>query len=1071
MWLFRKKQKNSVKSEEKRTLGNIWSYYPNARFGIFRRVLISFLLLSVIPLIILGAYTLHKIDRVGTQISREATQSLNRKIRDALELQAVLTARSVSQFLQQRIKDIHELSMIPRTNESYLHFSKQYQSEIWVRVGTNRNPEEVHQFIPLFKEVEFIDAKGNQRIKIKEDQIVPEKDLRNISRPQNTTYRCENYFNEAKKLAPGKVYVSHLNGFYVSKQEQLQGVERVEDAVQGKKYDGVIRFATPVYAHKKLIGVLALGLDHRHLMEFTQHILPNQKETVVFPSYYSGNYAFMFDDQGWIITHPKFWDIRGFDKKGKLVAAYTRHSTEEDIQRGRIPFNLDSAAFVHQNYPFVARQVRNGFSGSVITTNVGGTTKIMAYAPIQFNAGPYYKYGVFGGITIGLEIQSFQLPAFFIGSSIHQAITLMRKNYLFIILLIGLLSLAVSWMVSRGITNPVLKIVVAARELAFGASGKSLEVNRRDEIGVLATVFNFMAYELDKSRTELLRSYNRLQESKTKIENYANDLEYQIKILKSIQRISNILGSTFDMNEVIGLILQNCVQSIGYDRAILYLIDEEGKYLECKDTFGFSPEGDKIARRSRYNLERFDCIETKVARDGKIVFVEDFEHYTPATALDKKIRRYGRSNSFVFIPLKVKEKIIGILGADKLRSEETITEIDINSLQILANQASRVIESTRLYHQIVRQRNFVEDVLRNMVNGVMTISTEGVITSINRAARSILGVTKAGARGKRVWDVFSANKKEMQNIQQVLLDHGFYHGYNLHFYGAGQDKYLTVHASVMNAGRDGRGESIVIIEDVTDRKYLDEHLQRVERLASLGRFAAGIAHEIRNPLTGLSLFLDDLHDKISSEPEIATMVSMALNEIERLENLTHEVLNYANPQKGKYHAVNINELITSTLQFVAKQCKDANITVERELDETLRPLWIDAEKIRQALLNIFLNAIQAMKQGGKLIVRTENIEKTIAEYRFQLPNIPPVHHWVRISIKDTGPGIPKKDRERIFEPFFTKYKDGTGLGLSTTQTIIEEHKGQIQVKGKVGQGSVFVITLPAGKIEKMTLVE
>ncbi|MEZ4764346.1 MAG: GAF domain-containing protein [Calditrichia bacterium] len=198
------------------------------------------------------------------------------------------------------------------------------------------------------------------------------------------------------------------------------------------------------------------------------------------------------------------------------------------------------------------------------------------------------------------------------------------------------------------------------------------------------------------------------------------------------------MGTTFNMNTVIRLILEHCINSIGFDRTILYLIDEQQQYLECTETHGFNAENEKYARRSRYHLERYDCIETRVVREGRIIYVEDFAHYPEATELDKKIYNFTKSNSFVYVPLKVKEKIIGILGADKVRSKNPITQTDINSLQILANQASRVIENTRLYQEVINQRNFVEDIISNMQNGVITINSNGRITSFNRAASKIL---------------------------------------------------------------------------------------------------------------------------------------------------------------------------------------------------------------------------------------------------------------------------------------------------------------------------------------------
>ncbi len=1032
-------------NKRNRDFSDIWSYRPQARFGIFRKVLFSFLFVTLIPLIILGLYSLNILGSVGEEMAERTTNSLNHKIRDALELQAVLTAKSLTIFLHECEKDLKNLSHLEPNPDLYLIYSHQNRAQIWTRTGTNSHPNEVVQEIPLYKEIAYMAVDGQELIKIKNDRLLPKKALKNVRDPKKTTYLAEAYFREAVKLKPGEIYVSHLNGFHVSKPEQLGSATRVEEAVEGKMYDGVIRFAMPVFRKGKKIGVVMLALDHRHLMEFTQHILPNQKETTVFPSYMSGNYAFMFDDEGWIITHPKYWDIRGFDHSGHLVPAYTRNSTKREIEQGLIPFNLDSAAFIHDNYPYVSKQVRKHHSGSVITTNVAGVTKIMAYAPVFYNRGVYKKTGVFGGITIGAEMKNFQMPAFFIGNSMRNAVTLVRNNLLLILIITLLISLVLSWIISRSITKPVLTITRSARDLAMGQLDKSIQISRNDEIGVLAMVFNFMAYELQKSRNELLRSYNQLKESKSEIETYAKGLEYQLKILNSIQRISNLLGSALDMNAVIRLILQNCVEGVGFDRAILYLLDADERYLECKETFGFSEQGDALARKSKYHLEHFDCIETKVAKQGKIIFIEDFKTYSQATELDRKIRKYGKSSSFVFIPLKVKEKIIGILGADKLRTQQKITQTDINSLQILANQAARVIETTRLYQEIIGQHKFVEDVLRYMNNGVLTVNSESRITSVNRAALAILNMAKNELENKIVWEMFPDQLSLMQKIKEQLDKRGLFHAYNIIYSKDGQERYLNI-----NASRIGNQEaSIIILEDVSERKKLDDHVKRVERLASLGRFAAGLAHELRNPLTGVSLLLDDLHDKLSAQPEIAKMLAMALEEIERLEHLTNDILDYANPDKGLYKKSDLNGLIHSLLPFVDKQCRQSGISIVTELDDTLPSVRLNADKMRQALLNIIINAIQVMQGGGTLRIESKYKKTGLT-------------HEIQIRISDNGPGIAPEDREKIFEPFFTKGKEGTGLGLSTTQSIIEEHKGKIEFQSSTS-GTTFVIILPLDK--------
>lgn len=1027
------------------------------KFGILKKLLISFLILSLLPIIVFGFYTAYKVSHVGETIVEGTVASLDTRTRDILELQAVTIAAELEKFLGQREAEVLTLRQVPRTAEAYLEFYNVHVGEIWIREGTNQKPVSVHKTVPLYKEISFVDRSGNEQIRIDGGKVVPRRDLRSVQDPKNTRYRCESYFTEALNLEDGDIHVSRVTGFFVSKEEQLAGAPNEEVAVEGKKYDGVVRFSTPLYVHGVLAGVVDIALDHRHLMEFTQHLLPIQNASTVFPSYRSGNYAFMFDDEGWIITHPKFWDIRGVDSTGEWVPPYTENSTAEDIATGRIPFNLDKAYFVHQNYPVVLQEVREKKAGSVATINVGGTTKIMAYAPVRYDRGLYAEHGVFGGITVGTALETFHRPANDISALIDDIVVTTQQNFFWIVLLTIMLVWSVSWMISRGMTRPILKLTDGAQQLAEGKLEEAIRIRRSDEIGTLGNAFNNMAGELKKNRQDLLSSMKALEASKNEIEIYAGDLEYQIRIFKSIQKISNILGTTFEMTTVLKMILENCVKAVNYDRAILYLLDDHGRYLECKETCGFTAEQEAAVMKSKYNIDHVDCVETRVFKSGEVIFVEDTDKYAEATAVDRKIRAVAKSKSFVFVPLKIKERIIGILGADKLHTRAPISDLDINSLQILANQASRVIENTLLYQEIIQQRNFVNEILRNMPNGVITTAPDGTVTSINRAACSLLKAQREQVVGEDIRHLFAGNERWIDEIVNGLKARGVYHGFDIEISLGSVPRFLNIDVSLLQNHQGHDGGTIIILQDVTDKKILDDHVERMSRLASLGRLAAGVAHEIRNPLTGISLFLDDLHDRAKDDTETAADAERALVEVERLENLVSELLDYASPQKRSFAKKNPNVLIENTLLFVEKQCRQNRIQLQRKLDPKVPSILLDSEKIRQALLNILLNAIHVMPNGGELLLETR-----------YLTDVKNKEHangnsagWVRITVRDTGPGIPARIRDKIFDPFFTTTAGGTGLGLSITHGIVVAHQGTISLEDNPDGGVQFVIDLPA----------
>lgn len=1032
------------------------------RFGqdsIYKKALLVSLGISIIPILVFGLYTIITLNSTKDEIVNEIQIVVEDKVRDALELQAFQTANLVSRFLKQRETDLINLSDIIPTDKHYLDFARVHKSEIWIRTGYNETPHEAHLLIPIYKEIAFIDSDGYEKVKIENNSIVPKRYLKNVSKPENTTYGVEEYFNETAKLKRNEIYVSHITGYYITGKEQLGDAKNIEEAVESPIYNGVIRMGMPIYNDSNFIGVVMLAIDHQHLMEFTQHILPNSKERTVFPVYESGNYAFMFDDNGWIITHPKYWDIPGLDKDGNWVKAYNKNSSREDIKEGRIPFNLDTAGFVHPNYPKVAHAVRNKETGSVVTTNIGGVRKVMAYAPIIYETGDYEKYGVFGGITIGAEFEEFTESTIKVAEDLSGIILLVRDNVVIFVILTFMITAVASWLFSKSLTNPVVKMTSYAKQLASGEKVAPLVLNRTDEIGVLSNTFNHMASELHKSNLDLMESLESLKESKDEIENYTRDLEYQIRIFKTIQDISNILGSSTRMEMVLKYILKSCIESLKFDRAVLYLLDESGQYLEYQENFGLSPDEEARAKKARYNVTRQDCIETRVLKSGEIIFVEDFKNYSNATDFDRIIYRSSKSDSFVYVPLKVKEKIIGILGADKQKTKNEIQLVDINSLQIFANQASRIIENSRLYQEISEQRNFFEDIIRYMVKGVVTIDNDGIITSINQAARQIFDLDDTKVIGSDSLQLLNDYPEIRDLLKKILISTDNEIDLTEEIKIEFNEKIITVSFSELEPKAGKKSGFIIIIEDVSQKKRMDDHLHHLDRLASMGKFAAGIAHEIRNPLTGISVFLDDLHDKVESKIETKSFITMALKEIERLETLVNELLEYSTPTGASKSSRNINDVIESTLHFTEKQARDSGVKIELKLDNDIPPIEIDSEKIRQALLNIVLNAVQILDKGGIIRITSTFIPK-LKKLSFKANENTKDASWIKINIEDSGPGIPAEHRSRIFDPFYSQRPSGTGLGLSITQSIISEHDGIIEVLQSDLHGAMFSIYLP-----------
>jgi signal transduction histidine kinase len=223
----------------------------------------------------------------------------------------------------------------------------------------------------------------------------------------------------------------------------------------------------------------------------------------------------------------------------------------------------------------------------------------------------------------------------------------------------------------------------------------------------------------------------------------------------------------------------------------------------------------------------------------------------------------------------------------------------------------------------------------------------------------------------------------------------------------------------------------------------EEQLRRADRLSALGELSAGMAHEIRNPLGAIKGAVEILKDDYTPDEAKYEFIQILLKETDRLNHIVQEFLGFARPKQPEFQQADLNEVIESVLTLSAQEARKAGVKVDKKLDLSIGKRSLDAGMLKQAFLNLILNAIQAMPGGGALTVKTRLLSDAF-----------------EVKISDTGIGISEENRKKLFSPFFTTKKNGTGLGLAITYRIIENHRGRIDVVSEPGRGTTFTVLIP-----------
>ena len=353
---------------------------------------------------------------------------------------------------------------------------------------------------------------------------------------------------------------------------------------------------------------------------------------------------------------------------------------------------------------------------------------------------------------------------------------------------------------------------------------------------------------------------------------------------------------------------------------------------------------------------------------------------------------------------------------------------------------AQAYRSTRT--SLSRVKAFSDHLVETMPIGLVALDGEGKILSVNRAAEAILGekVSQLGAlQATRVLP------SELLAIMEDARDKGGPVEAEITcIMRDGSSIPLEVIATPLEIGQGLTG-LVTLFRDLSEIKRLKEEVARTQRLASIGRLAAGVAHEIRNPLSSIKGFATYFKERYKHIPQDQKTADIMIQEVERLNRVISQLLEFARPTHVQKSNVDLISIIQDALKMVEDDAGKRDIRLEIRAPEQALATRLDPDRIKQVLLNLYLNAIEAMDEGGTLIVEVSR----------ERPGGP-----IEIRVKDTGKGIPEKDLPHVFDPYFTTKPSGTGLGLAIAHKIVEAHGGEILVESQVGEGTTVTIQLP-----------
>ena len=506
-----------------------------------------------------------------------------------------------------------------------------------------------------------------------------------------------------------------------------------------------------------------------------------------------------------------------------------------------------------------------------------------------------------------------------------------------------------------------------------------------------------------------------------------------VRLLHAVYGFVNHAGETLELAKILRLLCTSLVESFDCSWSAVWLTEKDRRRLFFAHGL-YHPSPLKSLM-----LPRDHAFCTWLAGHWKPVLGRALKSKRLDPAAQAVLKQMEPSG---LIPLHSKSRLLGFVVLGRRMPRKAFSAMERVCLETLGHQAAVAIERSQLTQETLAMRQSWDKLLEGSASGIFVVDAGGRITVWNQAMASITGLSWNEVEGRHylavlplldrgdpIRDALHTGKSHrLENLETIF-----------------KNRCCRYHLSVYPLRQlPGRVTGILgILENLSKQHELEERVKRTERLASVGKIASTLAHEVRNPLNAIKGAVTYLQSKYAHEPLLVRFTQIIDQEITRLNTFVENFLRSARRSQPRFTATDVNYVLSQTVDLMRLQAVNHNVQIEMHLG-LVPVIQADPEQLRQVFINLCRNAIEAMPQGGTLWIQSE-VNGTRS---------------VQITFQDTGHGIPAEIQARLFEPFLTSKEKGTGLGLFIAREILESHGGGIRVHSVPGQGTRCTLTLP-----------